>query len=150
MRVHWKTKRGPLIRGVSGPDARVVHPSGRWVKNPDAVLSNQMWWPTSNTWVPSTRINRLYPGRVDEWVESSHWPAVIGKSTDVAPQDDRVRMKLTDEPINPDFSLLLVDDGAHRSIAAVLEGERWIRATEQAAPMVHFGGGLPIAEGSNS
>jgi hypothetical protein len=144
MEVHWKAARGPLIQGVPGPDSTVILPSNRWTENPDAVLFDEMWWPTSNTWVPSTKQNRLYPRRVDEWVQSPSWPAVIGQSGDDAPEDDQFKMKLTDEPVNPDFSLLFVDDGAHRSIAAVLDGERWVRATMQAAPMVRFGGGLTV------
>lgn len=147
MRIFWKAKRSPLIRGVpKHPDARELAPADdRWTPNPDAILPDEMWWPTANTWVPSPARNPLYPATVEVWVESSLRPAVIGRSTrGQPPQDDPFWVKLTDEPFVSDFSSLLVDDGVHRSIATVLDGERWIRVAMQAAPMVHFEGGLPI------
>lgn len=146
-KVFWRAKRGPLIRGVpKHPDATELSPADdRWTPNPDAILPDEMWWPTANAWVPSPDRNPLYPATVEAWVESPLRPAVIGRSARIQPsRDDAFWMKLTDEPFMSDFSVLLVDDGIHRSIATVLDGERWIRATMQAAPMVHFEGGLPI------
>lgn len=144
MRVRWKTTQEPVIQGVSkSPTAEDVPPSRRWVRNEEAYLIDEMYWPTANVWIPGPVTPfgdySLTKSWVRDWRKREFLPALVGHNG--ALQGTEFWFKLTDEPSTSDFSGLFVTQGAERAIAGVLDGEKWVRATKQPAPMVSFYGG---------
>lgn len=118
----------------------------KWVEDEDSYsLNEDQYFPIENVYIPRPKHNRVYPDTVNEYFSGSSSPAVRGQTTSYALSDnDKYWQKLVDGPTNNDYSILLVDDGVHRSTAAKMRGDKWIRATDNTRGTFH--GGVPASE----
>jgi hypothetical protein len=117
----------------------------RFVPNPDALTAEEGLWPIGNVYIPNSRWNPVYDDRVDDYQSADEAAAVLGRSGDSPPRDEYFWTKAApDKPINKKYSILFVDDGVHRVLAAVKLGLKWIRATRNLRGNERFHGFKPV------
>lgn len=119
-----------------------------WKPNVDASsLTKELYFPIENVYIPNEKYNPVYQDTIKDYSDNKSSMAVLGRTTKSVPSpNDNFWKKLTDAPINKNYSILLVDDGVHRCHAAKIRGDKWVRAHENLKGFSNFDGGVSVKD----